>query len=265
MLLENKNVIVSGIGPGLGIELAVQSAEQGAKGIALAARTPSKLDDAEAAIAQLKLKSKPKIIKMPTDIADRAACDRLVAECKKVFGGVDCLFNSAYHPGKFVPIADADLKDWHDVFAVNLYGTMNLTQATVPLMKAQGQGAIVMINTMVTRKPLQTHGSYAASKSALTAATSHLALELGQYNIRVNATYMGWMWGPSVEGFMKNIEETTGVSVADQRKEVARNIALGDIPEDGDCAKAAVFLASDYAAAVTGACLDVNGGEYLPH
>ena len=265
MLLKDKSVIVSGIGPGLGVELALRSAEQGASGIALAARTASKLDDAEAAIKALKLNTNPKIIKVVTDISDRAACDNLVAETKKAFGRIDCLYNSAYHPGKFIPIEEADLKDWHEVFAVNLFGTMHLTQATIPVMKAQKKGSIVMINTMVTRKPLKTHASYAASKSALSSATSHLALELGGYGIRVNAAFMGWMWGPSVEGFMQNNEKEHGISVADQRKEVAKSIALGDIPEDGDCAKAAVFLASDYSCAITGACLDVNGGEYLPH
>lgn len=265
MLLENKIVVVSGIGPGLGVELALRSAEQGASGIALAARTASKLDDAEDAIAKLKLKNPPKIIKVPTDISDRTACNNLVAECKKAFGRIDCLYNSAYHPGKFVHVEDADLADWHDVFDVNLFGTMNLTQATIPVMKAQKKGAIVMINTMVTRKPLKTHSSYAASKAALSSATSHLALELGGYGIRVNAAFMGWMWGPSVEGFMQNMQKETGVSVADQRKEIAKSIPIGDIPEDGDCAKAAVFLASDYSCAITGACLDVNGGGYLPH
>ena len=56
-----------------------------------------------------------------------------------------------------------------------------------------------------------------------------------------------------------------GPSVADQRAAVAKNIPLGDIPDDADCAKAAIFLGCDYACAITGAALDVNGGEYLPH
>ena len=64
---------------------------------------------------------------------------------------------------------------------------------------------------------------------------------------------------------MRQQAEATGVSVEDQKAAVAANIPLRVIPEDGDCAKAAIFLASDYACAVTGAALDVNGGEYLPH
>ena len=91
-----------------------------------------------------------------------------------------------------------------------------------------------------------------------------LALELGQFNIRVNSCHMGWMWGPSVEGYFGWQSQTTGKSQDELIAEVTRNIPLGVIPDDGECAKAAVFLGSDYASVVTGAALDVNGGEYMP-
>ncbi len=147
---------------------------------------------------------------------------------------------------------------------VNFFGTMQLTQACLPGMKAAGGGAIVMIATMVEHKPLATQGGYGASKSALRNATKHLALELGQYNIRVNSAHMGWMWGPAVEGYFAWQAQDTGRSVEELKAEVTRNIPLGVIPDDGECAKAAVFLASDYASVVTGAALDVNGGEFMP-
>ncbi len=105
------------------------------------------------------------------------------------------MFNSAYVPGNFTAIEQADLGSWRQAMEVNFFGTMNLSLAVVPHMKAQGGGAIVMINTMVTRKPMPTQAGYGASKAALANATAHLALELGPYNIRVNAAYMGWMCG----------------------------------------------------------------------
>ncbi|HUH37693.1 MAG TPA: SDR family NAD(P)-dependent oxidoreductase [Spongiibacteraceae bacterium] len=262
MLLKDKVVIISGIGPGLGIKLALEAARQGAK-LAIAARTASKLKEAEQEIAALGLGTE--VISQPTDIADRAQCKALVDATIKRFGRIDSLINSAYNPGKFEIIEKADLNDWREVMDVNLFGTMNLTLETVPHMKKQGGGAVVMVNTMVTRRPLMTQAGYGASKLALVGATQHLALELGQYGIRVNSTFMGWMWGPPVEGFMKAQEQATGVSVAEQKAAVAKNIPLGAIPEDGDCGKAAIFLASDYSCAMTGACLDVNGGEYMAH
>jgi NAD(P)-dependent dehydrogenase (short-subunit alcohol dehydrogenase family) len=148
---------------------------------------------------------------------------------------------------------------------VNLFGTLQLTQAVIPQFKAQGGGAIVMINTMVTRKPMPTQAGYAASKAALASATQHLAQELGPHGIRVNSAFMGWMWGAPVKGYFEAMAAQTGQSVDALKAAVEQQIALGSMPTDADCAKAAIFLASDYACAMTGAALDVNGGEFLPH
>ena len=262
MLLKDKVVIVSGIGPGLGQELSTLAAKEGAAAVVMAARTPAKLDTAEAEIRELGLDTP--VLKVPTDIADAAQCTALAEQAVAAFGRIDVLFNSAYDPGAFEPIETADLAGWRRAMDVNFFGTMQLTQACVPGMKAAGGGAIVMITTMVEHKPLATQGGYGSSKSALRSATKHLALELGQFNIRVNSAHMGWMWGPAVEGYFAWQSQETGQSLEDLKADVTRNIPLGVIPDDGECAKAAVFLASDYASAVTGAALDVNGGEFMP-
>ena len=262
MLLKDKVIIVSGIGPGLGIELSTLAAKEGAKAVAVAARTASKLDDAEAAIMRLGLDTR--VLKVPTDIRDRSQCRRLVEGTIAEFGRVDALINSAYAPGKFEPIESADLDDWRNTLDVNLFGTMNLTQEVIPVLKKQGGGAIVMINSMVTRKRLAYQGGYSTSKAALAGATAHLALELGLYNIRVNSAFMGWMWGPPVEHYLEHAAKRQGTTVEALAAEIAKNIPLRRIPDDADCAKAALFLASDYASAITGAALDVNGGEFMP-
>ncbi|MBT4521401.1 MAG: SDR family oxidoreductase [Halieaceae bacterium] len=261
MLLKDKVVIVSGIGPGLGQELSTLAAQEGAAAVVLAARTPAKLDTAEQEIRELGLATK--ILKLPTDIADREQCLALADRTVQEFGRIDVLFNSAYDPGSFEPIDQADMDGWRRSMDVNFFGTMHLTQACVSHMKATG-GAIVMIATMVEHKPLATQGGYGASKSALRSATKHLALELGQYGIRVNSCHMGWMWGPAVAGYFTWQSQATGKSEDELIAEVTSRIPLGVIPEDGDCAKAAVFFASDYAKVVTGASLDVNGGEFMP-
>ncbi len=262
MLLKDKVVIVSGIGPGLGHELALEAAKQGAK-LAICARTPEKLAAAEKEIAKAGLDTE--VLSVPTDISDAAQCKALVQQTVERFGRVDVLVNSAYNPGAFDLVENADINGWRAAMDVNLFGTMTLTLEVIPHMKKQGGGAVVMVNTMVTRRPMPTQAGYGASKAALASATAHLALELGQYNIRVNSTYMGWMWGPPVESYMRSQAEATGATVEQLKAEVAKNIPLGRIPEDGDCAKAVIFLASDYACAITGAALDVNGGEYIPH
>ena len=138
MLLEDKVVIVSGIGPGLGGELAVEAARQGAK-LVIAARTPEKLDGSEAEIRAEGLDNP--VLKVPTDISDRSQCENLVEQTLAEYGRIDALINSAYNPGTFEPIESADLDSWRGAFEVNLFGTMKLTQACIPVMKQQGGGA----------------------------------------------------------------------------------------------------------------------------
>jgi NAD(P)-dependent dehydrogenase (short-subunit alcohol dehydrogenase family) len=261
MLLRDKVAIVSGIGPGLGQQLALVCAREGAR-LAICARTMAKLDDSERDV--LAENADVQVLKMSTDIQDRSQCERFIAAVIERYGRIDVLINSAYVTGEYTMSADADLDDWRRTMDVNLFGTMNMIQSVVPHMKAQGGGSIVNINTKVSRMPLATLGGYAVSKAALRMATTQLAKELGGHRIRVNSIFPGWMWGPTVESGLVVRAEAEGLSVAELRARIAQDIPLGDIPEDGECAKAVVALSSDYFSAVTGACLDLSAGEYMP-
>jgi len=263
MLVKDKIVIVSGIGPGMGIKLAVLLAEQGAAGVVLAARTAAKLDDAEKAIRDAGLETP--VLKIPTDIADRGQCEALAGKTIEHFGRIDGLVNSAYYHGNFATAENLSMEDLQASMNVNLFGSLNMSYAVIPQMKKQGGGSIVMINTMATRDPFPPEAGYSISKAALSNATTYLAKDLGQYGIRVNSAYMGWMWGASLQGYFEAQAKEHGVSVESLTSEVSKDIALRRIPEDGECAKAAVFLVSDFSSAMTGAQLDVNGGHYMPH
>lgn len=262
MLLRDKVVIVSGIGPGLGVKLAIEAAREGARAVILAARTAAKLDDAEQRIGVLGTDCQ--VLKVVVDVTDRLQCQRLVEQTIARFGRIDALVNSAFVHGNFPePIDQADLDGWRSVFDTNLFGTMTLTLEVVPHMKQQGSGAIVMINTQATRKPFPGEAGYAASKGALSVAVKYLARELGPYGIRANSVYMGWMWGAPVQGYIKQMAAEYKLPEAQLVAPIAANIALGRLPTDDDCAKAALFLVSDYANAVSGASLDANGGEFM--
>ncbi|MHA7836664.1 MAG: SDR family oxidoreductase [bacterium] len=258
MILEGKVVIVSGIGPGLGQELAINAGREGAK-VVLAARTESFLKEVDAIVRE----SGAETLVVPTDITDETQCQRLVDATIERFGRVDALINSAYTGGKPVLFEDSDLEDWRKVMEINLFGGLTLTQKVVPHMKSQGGGSIVNINTMVQRKPMPMQGSYGTSKGALTAATRMLAKELGGHGIRVNSVSMGWMWGPPVEGYVKGAAKQMGVAEEEILKGITADIPLGRIPDDSDCANAALFFASDLSKVVTGANLDCNGGELM--
>lgn len=262
MLLKDKIIIVSGIGPGLGIKLALEAAREGAYGLAIGARSADKLSEAEDQIKQVAPDCK--VLACPTDITDRAQCDRLAEQALEGFGQVDALINSAFFHGDMDYASTADLDKWPEVMNTNLLGTLRLTQAVLPGMKQRQCGSIVNINTMAARvvPPLGEAG-YAASKAALANASKFLASELGPQGIRVNNIHMGWMWGAPVQGYMQWQSQETGVPVEDMVKQVASQIPLRRIPTDEECARAALFLASDYASAITGATLDVNGGHYM--
>ena len=162
MILKDKVVVVSGIGPGLGQELAYGAAEEGAK-VVLAARTESKLKEVETEIKS----QGAEVISVLTDITSLESCQNLIEETVTKFGKVDCLLNSAYRPGNFTEFDQGDMEDWKETMNTNYFGTMQLTLEAVKQMKIQKSGSIVMINSLITKKPLQTQGGYAASKGCL--------------------------------------------------------------------------------------------------
>lgn len=256
MLLENKVVIITGVGPGMGGKLAVLAAREGAK-VVLAARST---EFVEGVVKEIRAFD-GKAISVRADVSLPADCHRIAAKAIAAFGRIDCLVNSAYRAGKMVSFEDADLNDWKDSFEVTFFGALYMSKAVLPAMKANGGGSIVNVGTMETRKPLLNNGAYNVPKSALQAATRQLAAELGKYQIRVNSAVIGWMWGKSVEEYMTRYAEESGIPLDTIIAERASHFPLGRIPPDEECAKPILVLLSDYCSQVTGAAWDINGGE----
>lgn len=261
MLLKDKVIVVSGIGPGLGVKLAIEAAREGARGIVLAARSAAKLEDAQERVRAVSPTCES--LKVVTDIRDAVQCAHLVQAASARFGRIDGLVNSAFEHGAFEPVETGDLAEWKAAYETNVMGSMQMTRAVAQTMKAQGGGAVVMISTMATIKPFIGEAGYAASKGALLVAAKYLAIELGPSNIRVNTARMGWMWGAPVQGYVEHTARTQGIPQKQIVDGIAANIPLRRVVTDEECARAALFLLSDYASAMTGAVLDVNGGEAL--
>ena len=259
MLLENKVVVITGMGPGMGQELAYRSAAEGAR-LAVCCRRQSELDRVMGEVRD----RGGEIIGVTTDVTDRAACKTLIDTTVEAYGRIDAVVNSAYNPGDFALFEDADLDSWRPPMETNLFGALNIIQEALPHLKAAGGGSIVNVNSMIHRKPLPYQASYATSKAALEGATKMLARELGAHKIRINSVFMGWMWGPPVESYVTGTAASTGMEPDAVIADVTKDIALGIIPDDADCANAVVFLCSDYARVITGAGLDVNGGDFMP-
>jgi NAD(P)-dependent dehydrogenase (short-subunit alcohol dehydrogenase family) len=258
MLLENRVAIISGIGPGMGRDISLTFARQGAD-VVLAARNASKLEDLAGEVRGLGRRA----LCVPTDIADPDQCKRLADTARSELGRLDILVNNAFKGGLEPPIAKANLADWRKTFDVNVFGSLALSQAAIPHMKEQGSGSIIFINSMSMRIIEAGFGSYAASKGALMTAAQTLARELGRYKIRVNTVVPGYIWGPALEFYFKHLAKQRGVAPADIYAEVASQAALNHIPTSAEIADAVLFFASDLSRVITGQALDVNGGYFF--
>lgn len=258
-MLSGEVVVITGVGPGLGSKLAVRAAAGGAK-VVMAARSTEVMAQVEKDVAA----EGGEAVAVPCDVRRSEDIERLVATAVDRFGTITGLVNSAYaHPG-FYDLLDTPEKQMRRSMDIILFGTLGVTRAVVPHMKAAGRGSIVNIGTMTTRKPMRGEGGYAVAKAALTSATQFLALELGEHGIRANQAIMGWLDGPGVRFYLKFTAEQRGVTEQDVYDEIAARNPLGRIPTDEACAGAVLFLLSQLASEVTGATLDVNGGEYMP-
>ncbi|UUN27453.1 SDR family oxidoreductase [Streptomyces sp. FIT100] len=259
MLLQGKTVIVSGVGAGLGHQVAATVVRDGGNAV-LGART-------EANLAKTAAELDPEgahTAHRSTDITDETQCEALAALAVERFGGIDAVVHVAAWDSYFGGLEDADFATWQRVVDVNLLGTLRMTRACLPALKERG-GSVVVIGTQSSvAAPSQVRqAAYAASKGALTSAMYSLARELGPHRIRVNTVLPGWMWGPPVEAYVQFTAHTEGVPEPEVLGRLTERMALPELATDGDVADAVAFLASDRARSITGQSLLVNAGELM--
>jgi NAD(P)-dependent dehydrogenase (short-subunit alcohol dehydrogenase family) len=259
VLLDGKVVVVSGVGPGLGREIAQAALADGARGVVLGARNEERL----AAIASELDPSGERVAHVRTDVVDDDAGEALAALAVERFGALHALVNCAALDTVFGGVLDADWAEWQRTFDTNVFGSLRVTRAAVPHLQASGGGSIVFIGSQSSMWPQVMQMAYSASKGALLSTVLYLAKELGPSKIRVNTVVPSWMWGPPVEGYMRQQAEAAGVSLEEVVGGVTRSMPLGEIPTDGDVADAVAFFCSDRSRMVTGQSLLVNAGEYV--
>jgi NAD(P)-dependent dehydrogenase (short-subunit alcohol dehydrogenase family) len=274
MLLQDKVVVVSGIGIGFGRDLALAMAEHGAM-VVMGARREKYLASVAAEIEE----AGGRCAWRTCDITDPVDCAALAQVAVDEFGGLDVLVNNAFDPGvtkgspyEWEPsgelttwdtFMDADISVWRQAMEVNFFGTLNMTKAAVPHMQARGEGRVVMINTQSSMWIKPTHGAYASSKGALWTVTKTLARELGPLGIRVNSLHPGFIDGIPVSKSINESAARAGIPVEQLRQVIASETCLGYLPSGEELAGAAVFFASDLARPITGQALAINAGHWL--
>ncbi|RFU86039.1 SDR family NAD(P)-dependent oxidoreductase [Streptomyces triticagri] len=258
-LLEGKTVIVTGVGAGLGQEVAAAVVRDGGRAV-LGARTAENLAKTAATIDP----GGERTAHTATDITDEEQCRALARLAVERFGRIDALVQVAAMDGYFGGLEDADFATWQQVVDVNLLGSLRMTRACLPALAERG-GSVVLVGTQSSvAAPTQVRqAAYAASKGALVSAMYSLARELGPRRIRVNSVQPGWMWGPPVEAYVRFTAHTEGVPEDEVKARLTDRMALPEMATDGDVADACAFLSSDRARAITGQSLLVNAGEVM--
>jgi NAD(P)-dependent dehydrogenase (short-subunit alcohol dehydrogenase family) len=231
MILEGKTLVVSGVGPGLGREVARIALRDGAK-VVLGARRREKL---EAAAAELDPSGK-RVAISPIDITDPAQCQRLVETAVERFGGLDGVVQVAALDTLFGGVLESSEEDWQASFATNVMGPVHIVRAAAPARERRGGGSIVLIGRQASMLPQIPQAADASAKGALHTPMYGMARELGPKRIRVNSVVPTWMWGPPVEAYVEGEAKRRGVPVAEVVREIQQRFPLGEIPADEDVA-----------------------------
>ncbi len=247
MELQGKTAIVTGSAQGIGFGIAQAFAKEGAN-VVINARS---LDKASAAAKTIEAAGG---VAMPfaADVANKAQIEAMVAATVEKFGRLDILVNNAGIESTPTLLKDIPEAQWDRVLNTNLKGVFLCCQAVIPQMMKQKKGRIININSLAGRK-MTFFGSadYTASKHGGIGLTQHLAWELADSNITVNAICPGAVLTPLAEH---------GTTPEYREMVVKRLIPLGRWCTPEDIAGAAIYFASDRADMVTGQAIDVDGG-----
>ena len=247
--LENKVAVVTGASKGIGAAIAKHFAAAGAK---VVINYASSKEEADKVVKEI-INNGGTAIAVQADVSKEDDVNRLFKEIEKAFGTLDILVNNAVSQG-YAPIELISVEDFHQSFNVNVLGPILTIQAALKLFGDKG-GNIINISSGASKSPLQNASLYSSTKAAIDAFTIALSKELGVKKVRINSILPG---ATETEG-----AASAGVTVGSEyEKMFIEKTPLGRRGQPADIAKAAVFLASDDAAWITGEQISVSGGMY---
>lgn len=198
------------------------------------------------------------------DAADENVVADLFRDIKEVWGGLDVLCANAGIAGPTAPVEDIALEDWRACLGVNLEGAFLASKHASPLFKAQNSGVILITASTAGQYGYPNRAPYAAAKWAKIGLMKTLAMELGPYNVRVNAIAPGAVEGPRMEGVLEREAAVKGMSRDAVYRGYASGTSMGRFVEARDIANMAVFLASPGARLVSGQVIAVDGHTVNP-
>lgn len=246
--LKGKNVIVTGGSRGIGAAAVRLFMASGAN----VAFNYNKNYRAADNLAKEVSKNEGEVFFAECDVSDFQEVQRFVAKVVAKFEKIDVLVNNAgiWEYGK---IEEMPVDAWRKTMQVNLDSVYYFSHIIIKHMKENGiKGSIINISSTAGQRGEAFHSHYAATKGAIISFTKSLATELGPDGIRVNSVAPGWV-----------NTDMSAAAIEEQGEAIKQGIPLNYIPEAADLAGPIVFLASDYARAITGEILNVNAGNVL--
>lgn len=243
--LDNQTAIVVGGAGGLGAAIARGLAEAGAAVAVADANAGGAKQVAEGLLAAGR-----RALAVAVDVADRGSVETMAGEVESRLGPVDVLVNSAGITHRS-PAAEFPEAQWHRVIAVNLTGVFLASQAVGRRMIARRRGRVINIASIAGELGLPGTIAYSASKGGVVQLTRALAVEWAPHNVRVNAIAPSW--------FSTNIGDLIHRE-PDYEARAMRRVPMGRMGQPDELVGAALYLASDASAMVTGHILAVDGG-----
>jgi NAD(P)-dependent dehydrogenase (short-subunit alcohol dehydrogenase family) len=255
-LLENKVVVLSGVGPGLGRALGSEAARMGAD-LVLASRTERRLEKAAEVVRSYGRRA----LVVPTDITDEDSRVRLVERSLEEFGKVDCLLNNAFGIPPMDPLSTLSIDSLRQANETNVFAPLRLSALFADALAAS-KGSIIMLNSCVQYSSEPEYSGYKLSKGTLAHLASSLATELGPRGIRVNSVAPSYIYEDVNKGYFDWLASEAGVTHDEIYAQKAAPTDLKRLASAEEVARATLFLASDLASAVTGVMLNVDCGEF---
>lgn len=242
----SRHVVISGGGSGVGAALAQVFADQGDR-VTLLGRRLAPLETVAAPLGGTA---------RSCDVTDRAAIDAALADLPPVDVAIA---NAGAAPS--MPFAQMRAEDLDGLLGVNLHGVVNLWQAALPTMHKSGSGRLIAIASTAGLKGYPYVSGYCAAKHAVVGLTRALAIELGKSGITANAICPGFIDTPLLDRAIETIREKTGLDRDAAVKSLVRGNPQARLIAPAEVAAAALWLASDAAAAINGHALAMSGGE----
>ena len=243
-------VLVTGAAGGIGLEIATVCLEEGAR---------VHICDVNEALLGSTGALPPEIGRTVADVSKHGDVDRLFQAVGDQLGGLDVLVNNAAITGPVGPVETNDPEEWLRTIEVNLVGQFHCIRRAVPLLREAGGGSIINISSIAGRLGFPNRTAYAASKWAIIGLTQSVAMEVGEFDIRVNAILPGIVAGPRQARVQAERARALGISDQEMAARYVGNVSLRRKVEAREIADMVVHLCSEAGRSISGMSLGVCG------